>query len=82
MIKQPHYVYKSKPSIEKKKKKTLSLDGEKLMPAVGAECCFSHETLIVFQKIYTVNLKISIWNNEDKNKRSKKETIPAEGDNY
>lgn len=52
------------------------------MPAVGAECCFSHETLIVFQKIYTVNLKISIWNNEDKNKRSKKETIPAEGDNY
>ena len=23
---------------------TLSLDGEKLMPAVGAECCFNQET--------------------------------------
>lgn len=25
------------------KKETLSLDGEKLIPAVGAECCFIHE---------------------------------------
>lgn len=27
-----------------KRYKTLSFDGEKLIPAVGAECCFSQET--------------------------------------
>lgn len=31
------------------KNETLSLDGEKLIPAVGAECCFIHETYF-FQK--------------------------------
>jgi hypothetical protein len=39
-----------KQAIEKKEKKTLSLDGEKPIPAVGAECCFIHETLIISRK--------------------------------
>lgn len=45
------------------KNETLSLDGEKLIPAVGAECGFIHETYFFFKKnkrkrikkIYTVN---------------------------
>ena len=32
------------------KNETLSLDGEKLIPAVGAECCFIHETFFSPQK--------------------------------
>lgn len=66
------------------KKETLSLDGEKLIPAVGAECCFIHE--IFFdkkqrkkkQKLYTVNLKVSICNNNNNNEKekSRKEKLP------
>lgn len=32
------------------KKETLSLDGEKLIPAVGAECCFIQETFFFKSK--------------------------------
>lgn len=67
-MKHPRYVNKSTKSSGKKK--TLSLDGEKLMPAVGAECCFIHESLIFSKKIWAVNFKIPI-RNLDKNNNTK-----------
>jgi len=49
------------------KNETLSLDGEKLIPAVGAECCFVHETFFsntmkeeITRKYILSNKKLSI----------------------